>query len=196
MRFLVSLTLACALFVFLACSSPAPSPRKVYFLPIGDFPAEATDRLVAHYKDKFDLAIEKLPAIELDPAIIDRGRDQVVAENLITLIRSRHASLESDPNAILIGLTGEDMYIQKYPWKFAFTFRQDERFAVVSTARMDPANFGEPADESLLNTRLRKMVTKNIGILYFGKSQNNNPQSVLYSSVGGCEELDAMGEEF
>jgi hypothetical protein len=43
---------------------------------------------------------------------------------------------------------------------------------------------------------LRKMVTKNIGVLYYHLPQSNNPQSVLYQNVGGISELDYMGEEF
>ena len=194
MRFRISFTLGCVLLLFLACSSP--NRRKIYFIPVGDFPAESADHLVAHYKDRFNITIETLPRIQLDSTMVDRSRNQVVAETLVAMVKRQHPSLESDPDAILIALISDDMYISKYAWKFAFTFRQDDKFAVVSIARMDPINFGDPADESLLNRRLRKMVTKNIGILYFRKSQNDNPQSVLYSRVGGIEELDAMSEEF
>lgn len=194
MRVKITFTLGCVLLLVLACSSP--NRRKIYLLPLGGFPDQTIDQLAVHYKNKFNVTIEKLPSMPLDPTMIDQRRNQVIAESLIAMIRQQHPNLESDPNAIVIGLTRADMYIHKYDWKFAFNFRQDNRFAVISVARMDPINFGEPADESLLNTRLRKMVTKNIGILYFRKSLNNNPRSVLYSSVEGLEELDAMSEEF
>jgi predicted Zn-dependent protease len=194
MRVKITFTLGCVLLLVLACSSS--NRRKIYLLPLGGFPDQTIDQLAVHYKNKFNVTIEKLPSMPLDSTMIDQRRNQVVAESLIAMIRQQHPNLESDPNAIVIGLTRADMYIHKYDWKFAFNFRQDNRFAVISVARMDPINFGEPADESLLNTRLRKMVTKNIGILYFRKSLNNNPRSVLYSSVEGLEELDAMSEEF
>lgn len=154
------------------------------------------DGLVGHYQKKFGMTIEKLSAIQLDSSFIDKRRNQMVAQELIALIKQKYPMLRTDPNAIIIGLTQEDMYIQNYPWRFAFTFRQEDRFAVVSTARMNPINFGLPDDEALLSTRLRKTVTRDIGILYYRKSQNGNPQSVLYSSLGGLEELDGMNEEF
>ena len=44
--------------------------------------------------------------------------------------------------------------------------------------------------------RLRKMVTKDIGILYYGLPQSSNPHSVLYNRILGIEELDAVGEQF
>ena len=193
-RLRLTLTFGLALLLF-SCSS-SPKQGKIYFVPLGDFPAQLTDELAAHYKDKFNVTIEKLPSIQLDSSMVDHSRNQMVAEGLIAVMKNKFQSLESDPNVIVIGLTQEDIYIRSYNWRFAFTFRQDDKFAVVSTARMDPVNFGDPADENLLRTRLRKMVTKNIGILYYQKPLSENPRSVLYSNVGGIEELDAMGEDF
>jgi len=40
------------------------------------------------------------------------------------------------------------------------------------------------------------MVTKDIGILYYGLPQSSNPNSVLYNRILGIEELDAVGEQF
>ena len=34
-----------------------PSPRSVYFIPIGDFSVSDLDSLVAHYQAKFDLTV-------------------------------------------------------------------------------------------------------------------------------------------
>jgi hypothetical protein len=45
-------------------------------------------------------------------------------------------------------------------------------------------------------SRLRKIVTKDIGILYYGMAQNQDPHSVLYSEIVGIEELDEAGEDF
>jgi hypothetical protein len=40
------------------------------------------------------------------------------------------------------------------------------------------------------------MVTKDIGILYYGLPQSDNPRSVLYNGILGIQELDSVGEEF
>ena len=192
----VWLTFGLALLVLFSSCSLSSKPRKVYFVALGDFPDQTVDELVSHYQNKFSITIEKLPRIPLDPSFADKGRDQMAAEALITLIKEKSEHLPADPSPLVIGLTQEDMYIRSSTWRFAFNYRRDDTFAVVSTARMDPINFGNAADEALLNARLRKMVTKNIGILYFRKSVNDNPRSVLYKNVGGLEELDAMSEEF
>jgi len=52
------------------------------------------------------------------------------------------------------------------------------------------------ADERRIMARLRKMVGKNIGIMYFGLGTSADPVSMLYANIGGPQELDAMSELF
>ena len=107
-------------------------------------------------------------------------------------MKSAYPDLTSTPEAIMIGLTTEDMYIAQYSWQFTFSWRQEGKYAAVSDARM---SLGVPSEEQV-KARLRKMVTKNIGILYYRLPQSNDPRSVLYKDIGGISELDYMGEEF
>lgn len=193
MRIKLTLTLVLVLLLLPACARRKP---QIYFLSLGDVSPQVIKHLTEHYKTRFGVSIKTLPAIQLDQTLVSTDRKQIAAEVLIVLMREKYPSVVNDPNTIVIGVTPADIYIRKYDWDFAFNLRQENRLAVVSMARMDPVNFGQPANEVLLNTRLRKMVTKNIGVLYFRKSLNSNPRSVLYKSVGGLEELDAMGEDF
>ena len=170
--------------------------RTAYFIPLGNFSAPATAELAAHYKRKFGIGIVCLPAIPLDASTFDGHRHQLIAEDVIELIKRTYPKLAEDPDAVVIGLTESDMYIRAKNWQYAFSYWVDSRFAVVSNARMNPANLGQPASAELLNTRFRKMVMKNIGILYYEMPPNSNPRSVLYNKIDGVEELDRMGEEF
>ncbi len=61
---------------------------------------------------------------------------------------------------------------------------------------MNPTIFDNAPDDALIQSRLRKMVNKNIGIMCYGRSQNTNPRSVLFGNVGGTDELDLMTEDF
>ena len=56
-------------------------------------------------------------------------------------------------------------------------------------------DLGQPFSD-VAATRLRKIVTKDIGILYYGLPHSDNPHSVLYNQIMGIEELDAVGEDF
>jgi predicted Zn-dependent protease len=172
------------------------SASTIYFVPVGEISAVSLDELVRHYKQKFQINIKILPGLQLDkPSVVRQGK-QYAAEDLIEYMKSSYPQLARNPKVILIEVTEEDMYIRKFTWKFAFSYRAENRFAVVSSARINPVNYGQPADRTLLHTRLRKLVTKHIGILYFGLRGSDDPRSVLYRSIMGLEELDRVGEDF
>jgi len=171
-----------------------PSPpvaRDVYLAPIGDFPREDADALVAHYREKFGLAIEVLPPIPVPDEAMDAERGQLIAERLIDTIGATEVVAE-DPGAVVIGLTNMDMYVAAQDWNYAYGLRSGGTHAVVSKARMD-AGF---ADKDLQRQRLRKMVTKNIGILYYGLGVSDDPRSVLYRNILGPADLDYASEDF
>jgi predicted Zn-dependent protease len=169
---------------------------KLYFVPLGDFPAGSVEDLVSYYRDKYGLTIETLPSVPLPPAATNPEREQLIAEVAVETMRQANSKLSNDPQAILIGLTTQDMYIAQYDWRFSFSWREQQKFAVVSAARMNLPLRRRPVSEDEIQTRLRKMVTKNIGVLYYHLAQSDDPRSVLYRHVGGIRELDYMGEEF
>ena len=194
--------LICAL-GFVACTSrdTQRSARiigsKIYFVPLGDFSTDQMQQLANYYHRRLGLEIPILKTITVPTSAMDSNREQLVAEKLVTDMRNAFPELASDPQAILIGFTSQDMYPVTKQWRFAFGWREtDARAAVVSTARMNLHYLGQPFWGSSPKTRLRKMVTKDIGVLYYGLSQSDNPKSVLYNNIMGIQELDAVGEEF
>jgi predicted Zn-dependent protease len=177
--------------------TPRVADSKVYFVPLGTFRSEDLSPLAQYYHDKFKLDITILPSVPIDSATLDTTRSQLMAEQLVLSLRNSVPDHANDPNAILIGFTSEDMYPTSQGWQFAFGWRTGSAHAaVVSTSRMTLHYIGEPSDLHLPETRLRKMVTKDIGILYYGLSQSNNPSSVLYNGILGIQELDQVGEDF
>ena len=168
-----------------------PVERAVYLAPFGDFPRGDADALVAHYLEKFDLTIEVLPSIPVPLEATDTEREQLIAERLIDAIAATEV-VQKDPEAVVIGLTDVDMYIAARDWNYAYGLRSGDSLAVVSAARMD-AGF---ADEARQHQRLRKMVTKNLGILYYGLAVSDDPRSVLYRDILGPQDLDYASEDF
>lgn len=169
---------------------------KLYFVPLGDFPAATANELASFYRKKYGLHVETLPNVQLAPVAINEERQQLIAEGAVEIMKQANPNLKNDPQAILIGLTDQDMYIASLDWEYGFSFRDEGKYAVVSSGRMNIPVIKKPASEELIQTRMRKMVTKNVGILYYHLSQNDHPRSVLYRKVGGIRELDYMGEEF
>ena len=169
-----------------------PVEAPVYLVGIGDIPAEEINGLVAHYREKLDLPITVLPTIPVPAEAFDQSRQQVVAEALIDTIGRSQAAVQ-DPAAIVIGLTSSDMYIAAREWNYAYSLRAGDRFAVVSTARMGDGWF---VDEARRMQRIRKMVTKNIGVLYYRLPQSDDPGSVMYRNILGPQDLDKASEDF
>jgi len=154
-------------------------------------------QLADYYHRRFGLEIPILKSIAVSVTAEDENRRQLVAKKLIGDLRNAFPELAADPKAILIGFTSLDMYPAAKQWRFAFGWRDaNTRTAVVSTARMSLHYRGQPFWGTSVKVRLRKMVTKDIGILYYGLSQSDNPKSVLYNSILGIQELDALGEGF
>ncbi len=165
---------------------------KLYLVPLGEFSKLVAEELASYYKTKYGISAETLPTVHIPPSARNAERQQLIAEEAVDLMRRVNSEISGNPNAILIGLTTEDMYISQYDWRFSFSWREQGKYAVVSSGRMNLGNVSE--DET--RKRFRKMVTKNVGILYFHLPQSDDPRSVLYRNVGGIRELDYMGEEF
>lgn len=179
--------------------APAPigvSPRgPVYVVHIGAKNRVRLDALPEYFREHLGLAVTLLPALPLDPSTIDEARQQVVAERLGASIRKSVEALVADPAAIVVGVVEDDMYIEELAWDFAFSWRGDRRLAVVATERL-----GGPSllsnDPDPLQTRVRKLITKNIGILAYNLPLSSEPTSVLYGGVLSVADIDLMQERF
>ncbi len=174
-----------------------PVAKNLYLVPIGDAPTAEINILIAHYHEKFAIEARVLPPIAPSANDVDQNRQQLIAESVIQTMLRSYRDYATDGSSVLIGITRQDMYPRGADWRFCFGWRiSNARAAVVSTARMNLDYPGEPLTEATLEQRLRKTVTKDIAILYYGMSPNDNPQSVLYSGILGIQELDHVKEEF
>lgn len=177
--------------------TPAVKDSRIYFVPMGDFPAGQLDAMVEFYRQRYGLEIPVLKSVPIEDSARDSTRQQVIAEKLLGTLRTAFPQYASDRKTILIGFTSEDIYPASQNWQFCFGWRDaNARAAVVSTARLNLRRDSAPFAADISVARLRKVVTKNLGILYYGLPQNGNPKSVMYQFVIGTDDLDQVGEEF
>lgn len=176
---------------------PRIEGSKLYFVPVGDFPNGELESLASYCHGKYGLNVSILKGVPIDRWSRDESRQQVIAEHLVSNLRDAFPEYASDPKAILIGFTSEDMYPLSKNWQFAFGWRESNPpAAIVSTARLKLPSGAGLFDSDRETTRLHKIVAKDIGILYYGMHQSSDPKSVLYNQILGIEELDATGEDF
>jgi len=166
---------------------------RVYLVPIDDFPFGRAAAIAQHFRTKFGVRIEVAPRVEWPEGAYVERRRQMNSAAMLSRLESIYAT-RGYP-AVAIGLTTRDMFNPQVNWRYVFSYRSHSRVAVVSPARMDGGCMGVfQVDEARLMARLRKMVGKNIGILYFGLPTSDDPASMLYGDIGGPQELDAMSE--
>jgi len=170
--------------------------EKLYFVPLNNYSAASVTRLVNFCKQKIGVEATVMQPVPFALTTVDKKRQQVIAEEAVELMKFKYRDLVANPNAVVIGLTDEDMYIRNKNWQWAFGYWTQRRFAVISSARMNPANLGGAANDVLTEARLRKMVLKNIGVLFYLYPSNYDPKSVLYDDINGVEDIDKMGEDF
>jgi predicted Zn-dependent protease len=148
--------------------------------------------LQSYYRDQLGIDVEVMPPLEPDRSAWDEARNQWQGQALAEQVR-RYA--EAD-DAVAIAVLGDDMYLRDVNWQFAFGWRSDDdRVAVVAYARMNPIFLGEPRNVDQLRTRLRRMVTRELGFMRFGLRVSSNPESVLYRNLDGVHDLDAMNDD-
>ena len=168
---------------------------RVVLVPFGDFPVSDAQHIASWFKAKYGLDITVGPSLTLpvEAFVVERG--QVESDVLLRVLERQYP--DTPPRTIAIGLTRADMFIREVNWNYAFSNRLPPRFAVVSPARMDYGCMGIlEANRDTRMARLRKMVGKNIGVLFYELPLSGNPRSMMYASIGGPQELDAMREEF
>jgi len=168
----------------------------VYLVHLGEPMVIDLEPLREHYQQTLGLKVTILAPLPLDPGDFDSERSQFVAERVIASMRERLSEVAQDRTASVIGVLEQDMYIARSNWRYAFNLRADGRFAVVSSAQMMSSSGTGETDTALLTSRVRKMLTKNIGLLVYQLPLSDDPTSVLYGNVGGVEELDVMQDRF
>jgi predicted Zn-dependent protease len=169
--------------------------HRVCLVPIGQVDADLVLHLVEYYRGRYGLPVSIVTPRDLPERFVDDRRGQARTTNLISEVRVAAGGTRADPDAVLIGLTPLDIYNPNRSYNWLFAHKQNfEPFGIISTFRMNPEVYGEPANEELFRTRVRKMVSRYIGVLHYGLRESSDPSSPVYGSIGGLGDLDNMSE--
>ncbi|HZD77330.1 MAG TPA: DUF6531 domain-containing protein [Acidobacteriaceae bacterium] len=164
---------------------------RIYLIQVGPHHTPyALEDLAQWLRTKYALDVRVLPAAALDHAGWDASRRQYVAELLNAQMKREHPSLASDPDAYLIGFTDADMYPAHVGWNRTFTWRDQPRTAIISTDGMQPTFFerfethaNAAVAAAQFQARLRRILLKDVAILYWHLPLNNDPASLLHNTL-------------
>lgn len=175
-------------------STCAGTERRVCIAPLGMVSTELVDDLVGFYRTQYGLDVTVLRPSAIPASFEDPKREQVDAGRLLAYLGELFPAAYADPDAVLIGLTPIDVYDSQGTWRYVFGVKRTaaQPQAIVSSSRMDPLFYGEPADQGLFFTRTRKLVSKYVGLLYYALPTSSDPRSPMYDSIGGPDDVDRM----
>jgi predicted Zn-dependent protease len=171
--------------------------KRLCIVPLGQVSPALVSHLADHYRSEYGLTVEVLTPTAITADLVNREREQIEVDGLFRLMASVFPDTYADPDTVMIGLTPVDLYwLGKPSWRYAFGVRGDreESIALISSARMDPQIYGLPEDDELYFTRVRKMVSKYVGFLYFGLPESSDPESPMFDNILGPDDLDRMEE--
>jgi hypothetical protein len=167
---------------------PQPIRDAVVLVPLGEFPVDRANEIAAKEAADYGLPITVASPLAIPDSALDRGRGQLTSERIAESIAGAHP--EGYGRTLVIGLTTQDIYLAGRPdWRFAFGARNQSGVAVVSSARM-----GRFLDLDGEWNRLTKMVTRDIGFLYYGLAGTSDPGDILYDNILSLDDLVRIGD--
>jgi len=172
---------------------PAVPAKNVYLIPVGLAESESLQWAPAYYKSKLGIDVKVLPAIPLDPKLMDPSRNQLNADRWEEFLAAKYPEISRDPASILIGVTSSDMYIPGFVVSYAENFRHEGRYGMVSSARLHPPSLLEKWNPEWLTSRVEKLLTKNLVMLYFDLPLSDDSTSLLSGGVLSGFQIDQIG---
>jgi len=181
------------------CEEPGP---RVCLVIVGVSPDVPADDLARYFSTLIRRPVGTLMPIALTRQVqglplVDERRRQAGADALERLVRATYPMLWRDRDVTMLILTGYDLWLESYPdLRYVFgavTVRTTGGgFAVLSSARMDPAAYGRAPDPGLLERRMRVMVGKYLAMLLYGERPSADPTSPFYNGIQSPPDLDRM----
>ena len=181
--------------VAIAQASCEGSERRVCFVPLGQVDPDLVRNLVKYYRDEYGLEIGLLTPSAIPAEMVNPDREQIDGESLADYLGTLFPADFNDPNVALIGLTPLDLYAKDRDWNFELGHANwsAQSRAVVSTYRMHLGTFRLVDDERVFS-RTRKLVTKYIGLMFYGLPPSDDPTSPMYGRILRVSDLDKMEE--
>lgn len=181
-----------------ACGPDDPEavPTSVYVMPVGRVPKAEIDAVGAEVRT-FGLKPLPLAPIAIDASLWDVRRRQLVAEKASLRVSKEARARRVRSEFLILAVTRADLFSGADPGaRFLFGYRSpSQTVTLISTARMDPRAFGEPANDALLAGRLRKYVARNLTYLFLGHDWSDDPTCITYWKVSSLDDLDALSPD-
>lgn len=171
------------------------SGLKVVLIPMEDFGVRPLAEIVSRIERAHGFGVSTFTNMGVDETMYNSKRKQylanAIAGNAVDVLEGYGYS-RCDIAAIV--LTNRDINNADFLLRYVFASHFDEVcLSVISTARLNPVNYGRPANDILVMERLMKMINKSIGLNYYKYRISANWESVMYGPIMSPQDLDRVG---
>lgn len=163
----------------------------VYLAPVGRLERVDLQQLATELSLRYRIPVATVPAVALPPWAIDPHEPRLLADELLTLLQQTYGAQGC---AAVIGVTDFDMYIESLDTQHAFSLRGPPHYAVVSTSDLG-ASLLDLAQGHTRHERARKLIARDIGFAYLGRTEVDDPHSLLRPSMSSVDEIDDLEEK-
>jgi len=159
---------------------------RIYLVQMGDHKDPYTlDDFAKWLQTKYVLDVKVLPSVKIDKSAWNESRKQYVAESLCAQMNHDYPNLAADPDAYLIGFTDGNMYTVNESWQGTFTQCDWRRAAIISSDGMQDSQLflDKAVATEHFHARLRRILLKDVAILYWHLPFSNDPTSLLHNTL-------------
>lgn len=199
--YLLALLLACSFTANAeAESAPEITPyferrdADVYLVPVGACSKQTLVLLADYYEHDLGIRMGIAPALPYRDGLYNPQRKQLATEPVIAWMMTKLEDYSTNADSIFIGVTHNDIYIATSSLPFAYEQRIPPHYAFVSSFRTSRKAADDSAEITEVQPNLRKLVTRTIGALRFGKPDSADPRNVMYGPIRGLDDLEAIDE--
>jgi hypothetical protein len=143
------------------------------------------DELTFRYR--IPVGVQHAP-VALTPSTLQASRDDLFAERVLEVLARAYGA---EGRATVIGITDYDMDSPTHG--HVFTLRSGGNYAIVSTAQLSASIIDRLRGHGL-HERTRKLIARNMALLYLGLPMVDNPQSLRRTTMSSVEHIDELEE--
>lgn len=170
----------------------------VYLIPLDDFDLELTVSIAKSLSNEMGIRIKPTGKTTITGLTPFAGTTQFSGDDILDAAKQVAQKLpENHANTAYVVLTQRDINMNERTFRFNFSINHyDTRMSIVSSARLVGPKNGKAADEETIHARIKKMVKRSIGLVYYGYSRSSDVNDLLYTPIMGLNDVDRTGNDF
>lgn len=172
------------------------APTDIYLVPMEGISAAFASSIAKEIEFRHKLGTKAITTMGRDASMFNTEHRQYIANVIARRADEIIQGLKRpEEQPFILVLTPYDINSEEFQLRFLLAAHL-KGISIISTARIDPVNFGLPRDDKLRDERLMKLINKAIGQQVLHIPISSERKSVMYGPIMGLNDLDSIGSSF